>query len=554
MPVCQRLFSAIVIVLLSLLQGSPAPAKDASGGDPDALFAMNRFAEARVAYKSALKQEPSRLPLHLGLVRTLLRLDRWQEAVEAARAATKSAPKSADAEGMLALALMRAGQPDEAASAVGSAVALEGNKISGDLTHSTGSPVAVKSDSYWTLSALGCLANWNGQEALAMQALRRATTLQPEWPEAWYFLVSLTTSKSEVTAQDLEDLNHYLKLHARGQPHSLAQEELPSRLTLIRTYVSAPPYQALEPISEAQYQEADQGTRADFTVTLPIERAHGYVIVPVQLEGKKLRLLLDTGGGSDITLNQSTVEALKLQKLADSEVVGVSGKEPAKLYLGKRLTLGGQSFGPIPIVGVKSAVGPFDGIMGVSPFDHDVVTIDLQHNRLTLSRGKTAMAPPAAPGNRLLVVPFHYFESNVLIPLSMGNQPTWSLVDTGFDGYSTLSLRLARQIAAGRRKGTYAETDIDGKFGIGADETKQRALGFVDPVPLKIAGSPASGGDLIVPMKDAFGISMLDKRISPSTNFELGSLLGISFLMTAERITIDYPHRLLTLERRTREP
>ena len=56
-----------------------------------------------------------------------------------------------------------------------------------------------------------------------------------------------------------------------------------------------------------------------------------------------------------------------------------------------------------------------------------------------------------------------------------------------------------------------------------------------------------------MPMKDAFGISMLDKRISPSTNFELGSLLGISFLMTAERITIDYPHRLLTLERRKKE-
>lgn len=505
------------------------PIRAQSAVDPDQLFAANRFEEARAAYQSALKQNPSRLTVRLGLIRTLLRLDRWTEALTSAQAAVKVAPQNPDALGMLALALMRAGQPDEAASVVA--------RLS-----------ALKTDSYWALTAEGWVANWNGQEDQALQALRQAVTLQPKWPEAWYFLVSVTTSKNVVTSQDLSDLNHYLVLKAKGQPHSLATEVLPTRLPLVNTFVKSPPYQALEPSTEAQYQEADQGRQADIVITLPIERSDGYIIMPIELEGKKLRLLFDTGGGSDITINQSVADALKLTKLANSEVYGVSGKEAAGIYLASRLKIGGQTFGPIPVESVKNSVGPFDGILGVSAFDHFVISVDLEHNKMTLTRGKTAASPPAAPGNRSFALPFHYVETDILIPIAVDDKPAWALVDTGADNYALLSLRLARRIAAKRHKGTYAETDIDGKLGIGTSETKQRALGFVEPVSLKVAGPPQSGGDFAVKIKDAFGLSLLDKRISPASNYELGSLLGISFLMTAERVTFDYPHRLLTLE------
>ena len=44
------------------------------------------------------------------------------------------------------------------------------------------------------------------------------------------------------------------------------------------------------------------------------------------------------------------------------------------------------------------------------------------------------------------------------------------------------------------------------------------------------------------------GQSDLDRQLSPSANFETGMLMGIPVLSQHSRVTIDYPHRLLTLE------
>ena len=44
------------------------------------------------------------------------------------------------------------------------------------------------------------------------------------------------------------------------------------------------------------------------------------------------------------------------------------------------------------------------------------------------------------------------------------------------------------------------------------------------------------------------GRSFLDHEVSPSMDFEIGMMLGIPLLSQHSRVTIDYPHRLLTFE------
>ena len=44
------------------------------------------------------------------------------------------------------------------------------------------------------------------------------------------------------------------------------------------------------------------------------------------------------------------------------------------------------------------------------------------------------------------------------------------------------------------------------------------------------------------------GRSFLDHQISPSMDFEVGMMLGIPVLSQHSRVTIDYPHRLLSFE------
>ena len=43
-------------------------------------------------------------------------------------------------------------------------------------------------------------------------------------------------------------------------------------------------------------------------------------------------------------------------------------------------------------------------------------------------------------------------------------------------------------------------------------------------------------------------------RISRSFDFELGAVLGIAYLAANRRVTFDYPHRLLTIERESGSP
>src|SRR5437016_4640236 len=80
----------------------------------DRLFAQNRFEQARVAYERAAQRKPESPTPHIGLMRSLLRLDKWDQAIPEGKAATARFPKNADLAGLYALALFRGGQPDAA--------------------------------------------------------------------------------------------------------------------------------------------------------------------------------------------------------------------------------------------------------------------------------------------------------------------------------------------------------------------------------------------------------------------------------------------------------
>ena len=56
------------------------------------------------------------------------------------------------------------------------------------------------------------------------------------------------------------------------------------------------------------------------------------------------------------------------------------------------------------------------------------------------------------------------------------------------------------------------------------------------------------GSDYVSHQIGLNGESDLDRQLSPDANFETGMLMGIPVLAQHSRVTIDYPHRLLTFE------
>lgn len=522
--VCCRRW-ATALIALCVIVASPMRVQASEPPAPDQLFTQNRFKEARAAYTAILKYDFKQIAPRLGLIRTLFRLDSWREALTTATETVELAPKDADAHGLLSLALMRAGMPEKAAAEAKTALQLNG-------------------ESYWALVAVGRMLLWDFKRPEAQEILHHAARLHPDWPEAWYNLVD--ASGDEVTEENLKDIVTYLHLAPKGHPNDLATEALPTRLAFIRDFLNDQPYHEVSPLTALQMRAVDKGDESNVEFTTTIERSGDYVILPIKVNDQKLRVLFDTGGGFEITLDKKTSEKLGLPVLYKSIVRGVSGKEPSKLYKAKSLGIGDQVFGGIPVEGIENELGDFDGVFGVTNLDHYAVIIDFEHNKLTLKRGKTAGAPPAPEGRHLLTLPFHYVDGDIFVPVTVEGRSVWAIVDTGADAYALLSLRTARLIAAGRNKSTFKEGVLPGRFGIGTSDTKQTVLAFLDPIALTVentSGSPFNGK--IVP---AAGASPLDDQISPASDFEVGALLGIGFLTTAKRVTFDYPHRLMTLE------
>jgi tetratricopeptide (TPR) repeat protein len=512
---------ALLALRLGLLSLSVAQAAES----PESLFGANRFAQARTAYEQAIKRDPRQVGLRVGLIRTLFRLDLWQEEATATQQLVQMAPNNGDAHGLRSLSLMRQGDPDGAATEAKRALTLDPN-------------------CYWGLVATGRVQVWGDEKQEAKAILRRAVAQHPDWPEAWYGL--LEAAADDVNQQDLDDAVAYLRLAPKGHPNTTMVETLPTRMEFMKRFLHDQPYQAIRPIPEAALEAAERGEQPDAVFTTPVERQESYVILPLKIGDQTFHVMFDTGGGFEITLGKKAMGRLSLPLLYKSIVRGVSGSEPARLYKADEMSVGEQTFRSIPVLGIDSETGSFDGIFGVTNFDHYAVTIDFERNQLRLARGKTAAAPAPTPGNRVVSLPFHYIDGDIFVPVTVEGKHVWAVVDTGAEAYAILSLRLAREIAAGLKPGATRELPIKGRMGIGNSVTRQTVLAFLKPLSLTVG--EADGQPFQTPINPAYGASPLDEQVSPAGDFEVGALLGIDFLSTAKRVTFDYPHRMLTLE------
>jgi predicted aspartyl protease len=492
---------------------------------PAALFAENRFAASRDAYRHALIAAPRDVALRNGLVRTLLRLDDWHAALAQGKKAVETAPDCAAAHGLYALTLLRAGQP---AAADGEAAAA----------------LRRDPDDYWGLIAQGRLQLWEQDHKGAGVTLRRAAALKPREPDAWFYLIGACTG--EQTKEQRQLMDTYLALRPHGHPHDTGVEELAGMRKMLDSFGDETPFRAATPELEAALQAADAGKTPPVSFTMPIQSRDHAVLVTMVVQGRKLDLLFDTGGGSGVLLARSTAQQLHLPSLGTVTVRGASGKEPARQYKAETLALGDLNLRGVPIHAVEGELGPFDGVFGVRSLDPYVVTIDFAESALTLMRGKAAQAPPPLHGSRVVQLPFHDLGGNMIVPVTIEGHPTWAMIDTGASMDLLMSLELARSVAAKRAQDSWREGAMPGRGGVGTTVTTRSILMFRDPISLRIGNGAADAS--AIPVTMAAGTDAVDCQLGPAYEFQVGGIIGIGLLMQAKRVTFDYPHHMLTLE------
>ena len=523
------LLSSISLLVLS---GISQPARAESA---DTLFAKGLFNEASSKYLHEIKSDPHNASLRMDEIRTLLRIDgdSWQEAITQGQAAVKIAPDNADAHGLYSMALMRGGMPEEAVTQANKALSLN--------------PKA-----YFALVAAGRAAEWNENKKQAKADYLKAITLFPHRATAYpYFLGTLDSDKDK---KYIPLFKQYVKLHAKGFPHSdlmrdfsdshfLKQKEK-NKADDQKVTSSFAPAKA----TAAEVSAAPNPAEEDVVYSIPFTRDDGGIVLPVKIHGVLYHMLLDTGAGDGVTLTHQAVHTLGLDPVGQSVQSGVSGYEIGKIYEAGDMQVGTEYFHNVEVESMSDASGHTDGLIGGYVFKKSVLTFDFANNNLIISTGKDAKAPEPSQDDAVMTVPFHLYHGYIFVPVVLGDRTKseYALLDTGCEPLGVLSIHTAKDLAKLQNSDSYENVTINQRLGVGTSDPSFNALIFRFSVDLTMAH--ATGLPLMEELNPIFGANFIDRSVDPSFDFQLCGIVGIPYLENAKIVTIDYPHKLLTME------
>ena len=516
-----RALCAAAAALCLCLPLTPVRAEPPTQASAEAAFAQGKFDDARKSYEGLIKSDPRPIGPRLSLIQTLLRLDRWRDALREVQATTGADPADADARGLLALAEMRAGLPDAASADANQALARD-------------------KDNYWGLVAAGRVADWNGRWKDSREFFTRATVLHPERPDAWLGLWDDVDEK-RIGEADLAVARRYLALDPKGQPFdgetSFLRNLVDKESAFWRSFDADPAF---------HLSEADQ-KQESYSAVFPIQREGDYVMVSVKVNGQPFRLLFDTGADG-LLLTRKAARRLALPDLAKSLVSGLQGSAPATLQRADTLSLGPVTFHSVPVLVADGPDNMGDGLFGGTILEDYAVTLDFDNGTMTLARGPGA-AYSAHPNVTTATVSLHLFHGDLYVSAHAQDmeghapdRPFWALLDTGAET-DFLSLALTHDLSAHTPRAGWIEGTTEGRSGIG--DSAMRYEYCLTPARARIT---FDGTDHVLNQVGLNGESDLDRQLSPAANFETGMLMGIPVLNQHSRVTIDYPHRLLTLE------
>ena len=346
--------------------------------------------------------------------------------------------------------------------------------------------------------------------------------------------------------KDLEEADKRKALDAKAKE---SREKLASYYDI---FAKDPGFKGVSPLTDARIRASDQGEEPPVTFTFPIERGEGSsgkddIIIPMVLDGVKVRMLFDTGAGHAFALGKYPASRVNLPVLAKSAVSGVNGVEVTKLHRAERLMIGKQVFSNIPVRSIDNSIGDGeDGLIGGAVFDKYVVTVDCKENTMTLTRGREAVAPKPLKGDKVVEVPFHDINGYIYVQISVDNHRWWTILDTGAQRYGVLSLDLAKMLAKERDKTSSIELTVKGRVGIGISETSFNVLVF--EFPIDVGCLVGDRTPYFIEMDELYGASIIDK-LSAEMDFNVAGLLGVSYLgQRCRRFSIDYPNHILTME------
>jgi tetratricopeptide (TPR) repeat protein len=339
---------------LRALPQATAPAADnANLSAADHLYRVGNFSDAMEKYQAILKTDSNSAAAQSGLIRSLLRLEKIDDAMTVARSALVAQPNSAVLAAAMGEVQFRWGQMAPAELSYRQAIKLD--------------PANV--DAYLGLARIYRAYSLYGH---AYACLQRAHELSPDDPEVQRMWLHEVPRKDRVTA-----IEKYL-----AGPHADDPEETAS----LKRYLIFLKATAAQPHSCKLVDKIEQtDTKLEVLRTDP---THDFGVgLVVKVNGHDMRLQLDTGA-SGIVISRKAAAKAGLTPVSDEEYYGLGDNGARRGYsaIAHDIRVGDLEFHDC-VVDVTDGVSVTseDGLIGADVFSSYLIGIDVPDHKLKLS-------------------------------------------------------------------------------------------------------------------------------------------------------------------------
>jgi predicted aspartyl protease len=194
-----------------------------------------------------------------------------------------------------------------------------------------------------------------------------------------------------------------------------------------------------------------EGCDAVRVAAVKLAAMDGVWTLPVEINGSRLRLLLDTGAERTL-LSQATVARLGMRRDAghQTQTFGIGGLSTTDDALVSSFSLGG-AYLPLPSVTVGSFGLPagLDGMLGADVLSAFDVDLDARDGRLTLYRARDCpQTPPPWHEPYLSMGEIRRQRDRLLVPIVVDDTAGFATLDTGAQD-SAVSEAMAARVGVG---------------------------------------------------------------------------------------------------------
>jgi len=237
----------------------------------------------------------------------------------------------------------------------------------------------------------------------------------------------------------------------------------------------------------AKYLKEGKTEQENFTNTLPFELKKGWIIVPVEIENKTYRFIVDSG--TPTLVSKELAQTLNMKVIDSVDASDVYNKAQKNKYT----RLENIKIGKIDFVGTAALINDFnatpiwasldvDGFIGSNLMQHAIWDIDFKEKQITITDNESSLNLPEDIIENKMFVGVAGLPS---IACKINGEKIWNFpLDLGYNGDIVIPYSEFKEQTENGAISNFEKSNTDGSIGINGKEktTSESYIGTIDEI------------------------------------------------------------------------